>query len=336
VRVLLLTHQSFTPPDSLEGLSDREITPWKTEYDVLSALEELGHETRILGGVTELIEIRQVIEEWKPDIAFNLLEEFRGEEMYVPFVLGYLDLMNIPFTGCRPSSLLLVDDKPLAKKVLRYHRIPLPDFALFPRGRAVRRPKRLDFPLIVKSSQMHGSVGIAQSSVVEDDDSFRERVRHVHEKLGTGAIAEQFIEGRELYVGILGNRRLEVLPIWEIRFENLADGAHAIATERVKWDTDYQKKRGITTGRAKIPEETVRRIDRLSRRVYRILEMNGYARMDFRLKEDGSLFLLEPNPNPDLACDEDFASSAGAGGINYGPLIRRILNLGLRLHREGR
>jgi len=336
VRVLVLTHQDFTPPDSLDGLSDREITPWKTEYDVLSALEELGHETRILGAVSELAAIRQVIEEWKPDIAFNLLEEFRGEEMYVPFVLGYLDLVNIPFTGCRPSSLLLVDDKPLAKKVLRYHRIPLPDFALFPRGRTAKRPKRLDFPLIVKSSQMHGSVGIAQSSVVEDDDSFRERVRYVHEKLGTGAVAEQFIDGRELYVGILGNRRLERFPVWEIKFENLADGAHAIATERVKWDTDYQRKRGITTGRARIPDEIARRIDRLSRRVYRILELNGYARLDFRLKADGTLFLLEPNPNPDLACDEDFASSAAAGGIRYGPLIRRILSLGLRFHREGR
>lgn len=335
MRVLLLTHQSFTPPESLEGLSDQEITPWKTEYDVLSALEELGHETRFLGAA-ELPAIRREVEEWKPDIAFNLLEEFKGEEMYVPFVLGYLDLMGVPFTGCRPASLLLVDDKPLAKKVLRYHRIPIPEFAVFPRGRAVKRPKRLDFPLIVKSSQMHGSVGISQSSVVEDEESLQERVRYVHDGLGTGAIAEQFIDGRELYVGVLGNHRLERLPVWEIRFENLAEGAHAIATEKVKWDTKYQERRGITTGKAKLPEETIRRVDRLSRRVYRILELNGYARLDFRLREDGSLFLLEPNPNPDLACDEDFASSAEAAGIRYGPLIRRILNLGLRFHRERR
>jgi D-alanine-D-alanine ligase len=333
VRVLVLTHQSCKLPPTLNGRSGRESTPFKTEFDVVSALEELGHETRILGAA-ELPAIRREVEEWKPDIAFNLLEEFNGEEMYVPYVLGYLDLMNVPFTGCRPSSLLLVDDKPLAKKVLRYHRIPLPDFAVFPRGRAVRRPRRLGFPLIVKSSQMHGSVGIAQSSVVEDEGSFQERVRYVHEKLGTGAIAEQFIEGRELYVGIVGNRRLDRLPVWEIRFQNLAEGAYAIATERVKWDLGYQRKRGITTGRAKLPDEILRRIDRLSRRVYRILELNGYARLDFRLREDGALFLLEPNPNPDLACDEDFAASAHAGGVKYHRLIQRILALGVRFHRD--
>jgi D-alanine-D-alanine ligase len=337
MRVLLMTHQEFEPPDNLEGLSEKDVVDWKTEYDVLQALEELGHQTRVLGAATEIAAVRTVLGYWKPDIVFNLLEEFRGEEVYVPYVLGYLQLLGQPFTGSNPSSLLLIDNKPLTKKVLRYHRIPVPDFALFPRGKRVRRPRRLEFPLIVKSSTMHGSVGIAQKSVVNDDTQLEERVRHVHEALGTEAIAEEYVDGRELYVGVIGNRRLQTLPVWEMRFENLAEGAHAIATEKVKWDPDYQKKRGIDTGAAEgLPDDLVQRIHRLCRRVYRILDLNGYARMDFRLRDDGKLFLLEANPNPDLAHDEDFAESARAAGIPYDRLIARILNLALRHHEEGR
>jgi D-alanine-D-alanine ligase len=184
---------------------------------------------------------------------------------------------------------------------------------------------------------MHGSVGIAQSSVVTDDATLEQRVRYVHESLGTEAIAERFVEGRELYVGVLGNHRLVTFPVWEMQFGKLADGAHAIATERVKWDLDYQDRRGITTAAADdLPEDVVRRIDRLCRRVFRILGLNGYARMDFRLRPDGRVYLLEANPNPDLALDEDFAESAHVGGVPYERLVQRILNLGLRRHRDGR
>ena len=182
---------------------------------------------------------------------------------------------------------------------------------------------------------MHGSVGISQKSVVESDDALRERVEYMHDGLGTGALVEEFIPGREVYVGLLGNRRVEAFPAWEMNFGNLAEGSHAIATEKVKWDSDYQDRRGIETGRAKgIPAETLTRMVRTCRRVYRILNMNGYARMDFRLADDGRVFLIEPNPNPDLALDEDFAESADAAGVKYTQLVRRIISLGLRHHRE--
>jgi D-alanine-D-alanine ligase len=336
MRVLLLTHQDVEIPDTVEGLSDQEMSPWKTEYDVLSALEEIGHRTRVLADPTELSTIRGVLKDWRPHLVFNLLEQFRGEDLYAPFVLGWLQLMRVPFTGCNPQSLLLVDNKQMAKKILRYHRIPVPDFAMFPRGTRIRRPARLAYPLIVKSATMHGSVGISQSSVVTDDDALAERVRWIHESLGTEAVAEQYVEGRELYVGMLGNHRLTTLPIWELRFENLAAGARPIATERVKWDTKYQEQRGIDTGPAvDLEPDLARRIDRICRRVYRILGLNGYARMDFRLTADGHLFLLEANPNPDLACDEDFAESAVAAGIPYPAAIRRIVGLARRYHREG-
>ena len=337
LRVLILSHQDFELPDDISKLSDKGIAPWKTDYDVVTALEELGHEARTLGAINDVASVRKTLQEWKPHIVFNLLEEFRGEGFYVPYLLGYLQLARQPFTGCNPSSLLLADNKSMTKKILRYHRIPVPDFAVFPLGRKIRRPKRLSFPLIVKSTIEHGSVGISQASIVNSDEKLEERVHFVHTNIQTGAVAEQYIEGRELYVGVLGNRRLETFPIWEMVFENLPEGTVPIATAKVKWDSEYQQRGGIKTGAAKdLPDDAKNRLRRISKRVYRILGLNGYARMDFRLTEDGKVYLLEPNPNPDLAYDDEFASAAKAAGMDYEALIQRILNLGRRYSREWR
>jgi len=185
--------------------------------------------------------------------------------------------------------------------------------------------------LIVKSTTEHGSAGIAQASYVTNDEKLAERIEFIHTQIGTDAVAEEYIEGRELYVGVIGNDRLQTYPVWEMRFEKLPDNAPRIATERVKWDLEYQKKRGIKTGAAKdLPEGVADRITKLAKRVYRILGMNGYARMDFRLTADGRVFLLEANPNPDLARDEDFAESAKTVGVGYDKLIGKILRLALQ------
>lgn len=318
-------------PEDIEKLSEKEVATWKTEYDVVVALSHLGHETQTLGAISELRALREALAEWKPHLVFNLLEEFRGESFYVPYLLGYLELIHQPFTGCNPSSLLLTDNKPMVKKILHYHRIPVPPFRVFRLGRRVRRPRGLAFPLIVKSATEHGSVGIAQASVVTNDEKLKERVEFIHESLQTDALAEEYIEGREFYVGIVGNRRLETFPIWEIRLENLPESSRGIATAKVKWDLEYQKKFGVKTVVASnLPETAEDRIHKLCKRVYRILGLNGYARMDLRMTESGRIYLLEPNPNPDLALDEDFAESARAAGVKYENLIQRIVRLGLR------
>ena len=335
-RVLVLTHQRYEHREDISDVSDKEFAGWKTEHDVVEALHSLGHETEVIGGAADIAEVREALVRWKPHIVFNLLEEFGGAGVYVPYLLGWLELMGVPFTGCNPGGLQLADSKQLMKKVLRFHRIPSPDFAIFPRGRVARRPRRLDLPLIVKSAVAHGSVGISQASVVTTDEKLAERVEFVHEHLNTDAIAEQYIDGRELYVGLLGNHRLETFPIWELSFDNLAEGAAAIATEKVKWDLSYQQRRGIRSGLSRrLPNGVAERLVRLSKRVYRTLGLSGYARMDFRLTEGSELFLLEPNPNPDLALDEDFALSAKAGGITFQQLIHRIVAAGLAYHRGG-
>ncbi len=331
LRVLVLMHPDLMPPATLEGYSEREINVWKTEYDVVTTLAASGHEVRPLGVQNELTPIREAIQSWKPDIVFNLLEEFHGETFYDQNVASFLELLRIPYTGCNPRGLMLARGKDLSKKLLHYHRIPVPAFAVFPKGRKVRRPRHLPFPLIVKSLDQDASIGIAQASVVESDDKLVERVAFIHEKIGTAAIAEQYIEGREVYVGVFGNdTRRTVLPVWELDFGSLAQGARAIATEQVKHNVDYQERRGVLQGPAKdLSPATDARIKAMVKRICRTLELDGYARIDFRLTAEGVPYFIEANPNPEIAESQEFAQSAKHDGLSYPDLLNRILALGI-------
>jgi D-alanine-D-alanine ligase len=331
LRVLVLMHDELVPPASLDGLSDAEVNKWKMEYDVLSTLEGLGHEVIPLGVQDELLPIRHAITSHRPHIAFNLLLHFHDAGAYDSAVVSWLELMKMPYTGCNPRGLLLAGDKALSKKVLSYHRIRAPRFAVFPRGRAVRAlPARVRFPLFVKSKSEHASTGIAQASIVRDLDALRERVDFVHRNVGTGAIAEEYIEGRELTIGVIGNRRLTAFPVWEMSFDALPAGAPNIATSRVKWDRAYQQKIGLRTGPARdLQEGLAESIARRAKRIYRALDLTGYARIDMRLDADGEVWVLEANPNPDLCFGEDFAESAEAVGLTYPDLIQRLVTLGL-------
>lgn len=331
LRILVLMHAEFVPPESLKGYSDTEIDRFKTEYDVVGALEELGHEVRPLGVKEELRPIRTAIEEWQPDIAFNLLEEFRGEAHFDQHVVAYLELMRVPYTGCNPRGLVISRDKALTKKIATYHRVRVPRFAVFRQGQRVRRSKRLAYPLIVKSLVEEASLGISKASVVRDDEALRQRVEFVHQQIRTEAIAEQFIPGRELYVGVLGNDRLRAFPPRELVVKRRLPDEELIATERVKHNVKYQKERGVEiVPPHELQEGIERQLERLSKRIYRALYLDGYARIDYRLSEGGELYLLEANPNPEIARFEEFASCAEDAGYSYEGLLQRILNLGLR------
>jgi D-alanine-D-alanine ligase len=330
LKVLVLLHPDLVPPDSLKGFSEQEVNVWKTEYDVVSTLRAAGHEVKPLGVQHELKPIRDEIDTWKPDVVFNLLEQFHGDPAYDQNVASYLELVRIPYTGCNPRGLILARGKDLAKKLLLYHRIPVPAFAVFPINRKVKRPPRLSLPLIVKSVSEDASWGIAQASVVDSDEKLVERVKFIHERIGTAAIVEQFIEGREIYVGVLGNGRLRVLPVWELQFGGLPEGTSRIATEKVKHDLEYQQRHGIVEGAAKnISAELRERIKRMVKRICRTLELDGYARIDFRLSADNVPYFIEANPNPEIAQGEEFARAAAHDGLKYRELLNRILMLAI-------
>lgn len=331
LRILLLMHESLVPPDDVKGLSEKEMAPWKTEFDVATALGELKHDVRKLGLGSDLSVLRKAIEEFRPHINFNLMEEFHGVGVYDMHVVSYLELMKRRYTGCNPRGLMLAHDKALSKQILHYHRIGVPDHAVFPMNRKVRKPRRLEYPLLVKSLTEEGSLGIAQASLVHDDKQLKDRTEFVHRQIGTDAIAEVFIRGRELYVGVIGNQRLEALPVWELRQTRGREDEPLIATSKVKWDEAYQKKKGIVYEQAKhLDEKAQRELKRVAKRTYKILNLTGYARIDFRLADDGKLYVLEANPNPDLAYGAEFAESAESTRLDYPDLVQRIVNLGMR------
>jgi D-alanine-D-alanine ligase len=329
VRVLALVHDHLVPPADTAGINVLE-AEWKMEYDVIETLREVGHEVRVLGIHDDLSGIRPVSRSFQPHIVFNLMEAFADVTTFDQNVVSYLELLRLPYTGCNPRGLILARDKALSKKLLAYHRIPVPGFTVIRPGRKSIIPGRLRFPLIVKSLFFEASAGISQASVVENGDQLARRVSFIHEKLGTAAIVEEFIDGRELYVGVIGNQRLEVLPVWEMSFAGMPENRWRIATERVKWSTQYQKKHGIMTDKAPLAAAETERIQRIAKRAYRALDLNGYARIDLRMNGDGNVFVLEANPNPNLAYGEDFAESAELNGITYERLLDRIIALGLR------
>jgi len=330
-RILALMHPDLVPPESLTGYDPKEINTWKTEYDVVSTLREMGHTVQPLGVQDDLMPIRSAVQSLKPHVVFNLLEEFHGEAAFDQHVVSYLELLRVPYTGCNPRGLVLARDKALTKKILTYHRVRVPRFATFRTGRKIHRPAGLSFPLIVKSLVEHASLGIAQASVVDSDAKLEDRVAFIHETIGTDAIAEEYIPGRELYVGVLGNQRLTVLPAMELLFENLPPNVPTIATARVKHDLEYQARWGIFQRPPEdLSEALEEHLRRTCKRIYRALELDGYARLDFRLRADGTLYFLEANPNPEIARSEEFASAADYAGISYPTLLRKIVAIGIR------
>jgi D-alanine-D-alanine ligase len=329
-RVLVLMHETLVPPDNLRGYNQAKIDEFRTEYDVVQQLTMCGYSVRCLGLGDNLAELTSTIKEWRPQIAFNLAEEFQGIVSYDQHVVSFLELLRQPYTGCNPRGLLLSRDKALAKQILAFNGIATPGFAVFAKGRRVILPETLRYPLFVKSVTDDASFGIAQASIVRDVAKLKQRVAFIHEQTGSAALVEEYIEGRELYVGVIGNERLQTYPIWEMDFGTADRQGAAIATRSAKWDRKYRSKHGIGSHAARLPMAQRGRIEELAKRVYRALSLTGYARIDLRMDATGAVYVLEANANPCLTAHEDFARAAAAAGDDYAVLLERIVKLGKR------
>ncbi|MFH1614611.1 MAG: ATP-grasp domain-containing protein [Planctomycetota bacterium] len=298
-----------------------------TEYHVIGALRLLGHNISILGAV-ENIEVMIVnLKRQNPDLVFNLTEHLGGDRRFDKNIAALLEMSEIPFTGAGSIGLLLSRDKRLCKQLLSLHKIRVPGFISLPLNRTVRLPKALHFPLVVKPAFEDGSEGISNASIVESEDKLKERAQFVHERWGQAALAEEYIEGRELYVSILGNKRLIVLPIRECYFNFEGNKGPCLATYRVKWNEEYRKKWNIKFGFAELDIPIIKNIERICKKTYRALQLRDYGRIDIRLTSDKKIFVLEANCNPDLAYGEEVAESAEKLGISYENFIRRLLNI---------
>lgn len=333
---ILALFDAIGPTTLDQDLSAELQTPdWKTEAHVLAALRELGHDTHYLALFDNLDLLRQKLDAFQPDLVFNLADQFRNNRAFDQNLVSLLEMHGIPFTGCGSVPLTLCKHKGISKKILGYHRIHVPGFVLIPRGRKRVLTRGLKFPLLVKPLKEESSLGISQASLVHDDAQLADRVKFIHEKFDNDVIAEEYIDGRELYVGLLGTRRLQVFPIRELVFREVPPDEPKIATYKAKWDEDYRKKWGLENQFAEgLDPQLTRKIEHTCKRIYHLLTIDGYARLDLRLTPAGDLYFIEANPNPMLAADEDFALSAAKAGLAFPQLIHRILRLGLTTNRE--
>lgn len=330
LRILVLFDSAGTPPEDQDYTEDFKKEDWFTEAAVYETLQAMGHDVRTLGIYDD---VRLVIDDLAgnpADIVFNLTEVFMGKAHMDKNVPALLELLGVPYTGCGPDGMILCNNKALSKKILTYHRVKVPRFCTLRKGHRVRLRAKMRFPVVVKPLREEASTGISLSSYVEDESAFAERVRFIHESMDMHAIAEEYIDGREFYVSILGRRRLVAFPVREMTFDAVPGDTPKMATYNAKWNEEYRKRWGITNGFPKgLAPEIEAKMLAVCKRAYRALNLDGYARFDCRLTPENGLYIIEGNANPELALGDEFAESARKGGFPYDRLLAKMLNLGL-------
>jgi D-alanine-D-alanine ligase len=334
LKVLVLFDGSGPTTIDQDFSAEMKTEDWKTEANVMEALRSLGHTAEHLALFDDLDLLRQKMETFAPDVVFNLVEQFKKNPVFDQNIVSLLEMQGLPFTGCGAIGLTLCKHKGISKKILGYHHIHVPHFVVIPRGQRTARLREAKFPMVVKPVKEEASYGISRASFVENDEQFKERVAFIHEKYNSDVIAEEYIEGRELYVSLMGNVRLTVFPIRELLFKEVPPNEPKIATYKAKWDEEYRKRWGLTNQFAEgLDSALVANIQDTCKRIYRLLTIEGYARIDLRLTADHKLYFIEANPNPHLAADEDFAQSAEKAGFRYPQLIDALIRLGMKTAR---
>jgi D-alanine-D-alanine ligase len=317
-------------PTSLDTdyTEDLKSPDWKTERHVLHALRVLGYPFAVLGVHNDTGLIREMIDRYRPNVIFNMVEQFANSLGNEDRITSFLELQGIPLTGCGSTGITLCKDKAISKKILSYHGLRVPRFAVQEPGRLIKLPTDLNYPLIVKPAREEASQGISLKSVVNTPEELVNRVCFVHEQFEQEALVEEYIDGREIYVSVLGNHRLKCFPAREVTWRKDVPTSARFASYKVKWDQKYRRRWGIRYRHLPVADASLqRRLETICKKIYRLLNLNGYARLDLRAAPNGDLIFLEANPNPMLANDEDFALSAKKSGLDYPKLIGKIIRL---------
>ena len=334
LKVLVLFDGVQPTPIDADLSKEMKTEEWETEANVMAALKELGHIPEHLAIFDDVDLVRQKMESFQPDVLFNLVEQFKNNPGFDQNIVSLLEMQGVPFTGCGSTGLTLCKHKGISKKILGHHGILTPNFVVIPRGQRIGGPRQLKFPILVKPVKEEASYGISRNSFVETEEQFRERIAFIHEKHKSDAIAEEYIEGREIYVSIMGNTRLTVFPMRELVFKEVPPNEPRIATYKAKWDEKYRKRWGLEGQFAEnLDPALVKEIEKMCKDIYRLLTIDGYARIDLRLTADNKPYFIEANPNPHLAADEDFAQSALKADLKYPQLIQAVIGLGMRMAR---
>ncbi|OFZ22307.1 MAG: hypothetical protein A2X94_02340 [Bdellovibrionales bacterium GWB1_55_8] len=301
---------------------------WRNEAHVMKVLRGLGHEVELLGIHDDIEVLFSTVRENRPDLVFNLSEAFNKDRKFEPHIASVLELLQLPYTGAGPEALRICKDKGLTKKILSYHRVQVPKFVVARKSHPLRSLRGFTFPAFIKPLCLEASEGIAQLSFADNEKDTLERVRFINERLEVDAIVEEYIDGRELYVGVMGNERLTAFPPRELFFRQVPEGEPKFATFKAKWNDEYRKKWGINSGSAgPLDSALSEKITETSKKIYRLLQLKGYGRIDLRLRPNGDVVFIEANPNPSIATDDDFPKSAEKAGVPYPELLTKMINL---------
>ena len=331
-KILLLFDLPHAPPKNPnEYFQYMKESDWQDEKDIYTALKNTKkYDVDLIGIHDSISPLVEKIHTNRPDVVFSMAESFRGERDLAPHIVSLLELLEIKYTGASPESLVLCRNKGLTKKILNYHNIPTPRFLIA----SEMKPTDLDnfiFPAIVKPLDLEASEGISGKSVVHNSSSCRARIEKLRIKFKTDVIIEEFIPGKDIYVGVIDGRESITLPPRELSFSKAKQPHLLFATYRAKWDEKYRKKWGIASKPAKdVSPELAGKISAMCKRVFKLFSLKGYARIDLRISPHGQIFFLEANPNPAINKKDEFAMSAKDAGINYSNLVERIVSLSLK------
>jgi D-alanine-D-alanine ligase len=294
---------------------------------VAKALRKNGHRVATLAIHDDVQQLVKRLRRQKPDLVFNLLEMF-GEDVTADIaVTGVLELLGIPYTGCGPGELYITQDKVLGKSLLAYEGIPFPRFAVFSRAGNLETGGNLRMPLFVKPVRMDASIGIGKKSLVQDTASLMRRVLEIHDKIGDAALAEEYIDGREFYVGVIGNENPIPFPPIELDFSGMPEGAVHVADRSAKWEEGSAAYKGTRSVVADLPDELRNRLQKVAVQAYRALRVRDYGRVDLRYSDTGEIYVLEVNASCYLEQGSELAMAAAADGMEYPALVQRIAEL---------
>ena len=322
-----LTLLAYLEPDSLE--------PDTVVPQVRDALERRGHETTTVTTQRDVRQLADDITQSQPDLVFNLVESFADDMIGgLIGVAGVLDLLQVPYTGGGPGELYLQEDKALTKKLLAFEQIQCPDFAAFTPNADFETGGNLKMPLFVKPLRMEASQGIDARSLVRNTQELMERVLQIHKTLGDAALAEEYIDGREFYVGVLGNQEAIAFPPIEMDFSGLPEGSPKILDSKAKWDESSVQYEGTKSVLPDLPSELTAKLQRVALDACRALRVRDYGRVDLRVTDAGEIFVIEVNANCYLDQKSEFAMAADAQGIGYDDLVNQIADLAMA-RREG-
>jgi D-alanine-D-alanine ligase len=315
----------------LEKEGDRQHDPVVDQ--VARALRQGGHTTSILGVHGDVDNLYRGLRRHGPDLIFNLMETFGDGQLGATAVAGSLDLLGLPYTGGGPGEYYIQEDKALTKKLLAFDGLRYPDYAVFSQDADLETGGHLRMPLFVKPLRMDASIGINSSSLVRTTREMMERVLDIHRHVHDAALVEEYIEGRELYVGVFGNQESQAFPPVEMDFSGLPPGAPRVLDARAKWDEKSPEYQGTRAVLADLPDEQRARLQQVALDAYRALRVRDHGRIDLRLTEAGDVYVIEVNASCYLIQDGEFAAAAAAAGLDYPALINRIAELACERHK---